>query len=145
MSHHTGETRLGKRLTDKGQTVGGIGPAGAQNDLKFGPLAPRFLRKLLTVKSGHLNIGEQDFDALIRFDFCQCVRAAAGGHHLAAKVFQHRGGELQEEGFVIDHENKAGHGNLPGEPANGTRSAREVNKFCRGPFPFMENATGYTL
>jgi hypothetical protein len=109
VSHHPSETFLGEGLPEEWQAVRGIGTAGADDDLKVGPLASCFLGKLITVQAGHLDIGDQDFDAFIDFEFCQRVRVATGGYHLAAEVFQHRCGKLKDEGLIIDNENKAGH------------------------------------
>jgi hypothetical protein len=123
--------------------VGGIGAAGANDDLKFGSFAPCFLRKFVAVQAGHLDIGNEDFDARVGLKFRQRVRAATGGHHLAAEVFQHRRGKREDEGFVIDNENEAGHVNLPAKAGLRAGRAREVNKTGGCPFPIAEKATGY--
>jgi hypothetical protein len=143
MSHHSYETVLGEGLPEEWQTVGGIGAARADDDLEFGSLAPCFLRKFVAVQAGHLDIGNEDFDACIGSECCQRVRAATGGHHLAAKVFQHRCRKREDEGFIIDNENQAGHVNLPGKAGPRAGSAREVNKPGGCPFPIAENATRY--
>jgi hypothetical protein len=58
---------------------------------------------------GHVDVGDKDFDTAIRRELLESLLGASRGHNRAAKVFQHRRGNVEHKRLVIDHKDYAGH------------------------------------
>lgn len=69
----------------------------------------RFYGEFVAVHIGHVYIGDQNFNAVIRRELAQSVIATVRRNHLAAEVFKHGRRHIQHHGLVVDYKHNAGH------------------------------------